>query len=138
MITYKHEITAEEYNNMRLAVGWRVLDPKQADTGLKNSAYLVSAWDGSMPVGMARVISDGGYMNLIVDVMVMPDYQGQGIGKQMLVNINSWLDSLGENGNCIMVNLMATIGNEGFYEKLGFEARPNERMGPGMVRWINP
>lgn len=138
MITYKHEITAEDYNNMRLAVGWRTLDPIQADTGLKNSAYLVSAWDGKMPIGMARVISDGGYMNLIVDVMVMPDYQGQGIGRQMLENINSWLDALGENGNCIMVNLMATIGNEGFYEKLGFEARPNDRMGSGMVRWINP
>ena len=138
MIAYKHEITPEDYNNMRLAVGWRVLNPIQADTGLKNSAYLVSAWDDKKPVGMARVISDGGYMTLIVDVMVVPEYQGQGIGKQLLENINSWLDSLGESGNCIMVNLMATTGNEGFYEKLGFEARPNDRMGAGMVRWINP
>ena len=86
---------------------------------------------------MARVISDGGYMTLVVDVMVLPQYQGQGIGKQLMTNINLWLDSLGKDGLCIMVNLMATKGNEGFYEKLGFEVRPNDRMGSGMVRWLN-
>lgn len=137
MITYKSEIPTEDYNNMRLAVGWKSLDPRQAETGLKNSAYLTAAWDGDKPVGMARVISDGGYMTLIVDVMVLPDYQGRGIGRQLLTNINAWLDSLGKDGLCIMVNLMATTGNEGFYEKFGFEARPNDRMGAGMVRWIN-
>lgn len=138
MILYKSEIPTEAYNNMRLAVGWKGLDLKQAEIGLKNSAYLTAAWDGDTPAGMARVISDGGYMALIVDVMVLPDYQGQGIGKQLLTNINDWLDSLGKDGLCIMVNLMATMGNEGFYEKFGFEVRPNDRMGAGMVRWINP
>ena len=137
MITYKSEISTKAYNNMRIAVGWKELDPVQAETGLKNSAYLTVAWDGDEPVGMARVVSDGGYMTLIVDVMVLPDYQGRGIGRQLLTNINQWLDSLGEDGLCIMVNLMATTGNEGFYEKFGYEVRPNDRMGAGMVRWIN-
>lgn len=138
MIVYKSEIPTEAYNEMRLAVGWKGLDPVQAEIGLKNSAYLTAAWDGDRPVGMARVISDGGYMTLIVDVMVLPHYQGRGIGRQMLTNVNQWLDSLGKDGLCIMVNLMATTGNEGFYEKFGFEVRPNDRMGAGMVRWINP
>ncbi|MCI8647535.1 MAG: GNAT family N-acetyltransferase [Firmicutes bacterium] len=138
MIVYKSEIPAEAYNNMRLAVGWKGLDLAQAERGLKNSAYLTAAWDDDTPVGMARVISDGGYMTLIVDVMVLPAYQGRGIGRQLLTNINEWLDSLGREGLCIMVNLMATTGNEGFYEKFGFEVRPNDRMGAGMVRWINP
>lgn len=137
MIVYKSEIPTKAYNEMRLAVGWKGLDLKQAETGLKNSAYLTAAWDGDTPVGMARVISDGGYMTLVVDVMVLPRYQGQGIGKQLMTNINLWLDSLGKDGLCIMVNLMATKGNEGFYEKLGFEVRPNDRMGAGMVRWLN-
>lgn len=137
MITYKNTIPVSAYNNMRLAVGWRGLDLAQAETGLKNSAYLTAAWDGDKPIGMARVISDGGYMTLVVDVMVLPEYQGRGIGKQLMTNINQWLDGLGSDGKCIMVNLMATLGNEGFYEKLGFEVRPNDRMGPGLVRWIN-
>lgn len=59
MITYRNDITAEEYNTMRAAVGWKCLDLKQAGTGLKNSAYLTVAYDGNVPVGMARVVSDG-------------------------------------------------------------------------------
>ena len=77
-------------------------------------------------------------MYLIADVMVRPDCQGLGVGKAMLVRINEWLEDLGKDGRCVMANLMATKGNEGFYEKLGFISRPNDEMGPGMVRWINP
>lgn len=137
MITYRNDITAEEYNTMRAAVGWKCLDLKQAGTGLKNSAYLTVAYDGNVPVGMVRVVSDGGYMTLIADVMVLPEYQKKGIGGQLMENVNGYLDALGEDGACVMVNLMATTGNEGFYAKYGYEARPNERMGAGMVRWIN-
>ena len=137
MIVYRNSISAEEYNDMRIAVDWKVLDVEQAATGLENSAYLTVAYDGDRPVGMARVVSDGGYMNLIADVMVIPEYQKKGIGGQLIKNVNSYLDDLGKDGLCIMVNLMATTGNEGFYEKYGYVARPNETMGAGMVRWIN-
>lgn len=137
MIVYKDRISAEEYNDMRIAVGWKVLDVKQAETGLENSVYLTVAYDGDRPVGMARVVGDGGYMNLIADVMVIPEYQKKGIGGQLIKNVNRYLDDLGKDGLCIMVNLMATTGNERFYEKYGYVARPNETMGAGMVRWIN-
>ena len=137
MIIYKDRISAEAYNDMCNAVGWKVLDVKQAETGLENSVYLTVAYDGDRPVGMARVVGDGGYMNLIADVMVIPEYQKKGIGGQLIKNVNRYLDDLGKDGLCIMVNLMATAGNEGFYEKYGYVARPNETMGAGMVRWIN-
>ena len=86
---------------------------------------------------MARVISDDGYMALIVDVMVLPEYQGKGVGRRLMENITEWLDQLTKDGRCVMVNLMATPGNESFYEKFGFVARPTDHMGAGMVRWIN-
>ena len=137
MIVYKDKISGREYNDMRIAVGWKTLNMKPAETGLKNSAYLTVAYDGDRPVGMARVISDGGYMALIVDVMVIPEYQKKGIGGQLIKNVNCYLDDLGKDGLCIMVNLMATVDKEGFYEKYGYTARPNKNMGAGMVRWIN-
>ena len=59
-------------------------------------------------------------MYLIADVMVRPDCQRLGVGKAMLVRINEWLEMVGKDGLCVMVNLMATKGNEGFYEKLGY------------------
>lgn len=138
MIEYKDDITSEAYNSMREAVGWQLLELEQAQKGLDNSVYLTVAYDGDAPVGMARVIGDGGYMYLIADVMVLPEYQKKGIGKGLLENVNDYLDSLGKDGKYIMVNLMATVGNEGFYEKHGYVKRPDENMGAGMVRWINP
>ena len=84
MITYKHDIPATEYNNLRIGAGWRGLSLEQAQTGLDNAAYLISAWDGDRPVGVARVISDRGYIYLIVDVIVAPEYQHQGVGSKLL------------------------------------------------------
>ena len=126
------------YNDLRASVGWKVLDEKQASAGLENSCFVTAAYDGEEPVGSARVVGDNGYMFLIADVMVRPDHQGSGIGRKMVELINEWFEDQGSGGRCIMINLMATKGNEGFYQQLGYTARPNETMGAGMVRWINP
>lgn len=138
MIEYGNEISTDEYNSLRRSVGWKVLDVEQARRGLDNSMLVIVARRDGQAIGSARVIGDGGYMYLIADVMVRPDCQGLGVGKAMLVRINEWLEDLGKDGRCVMANLMATKGNEGFYEKLGFISRPNDEMGSGMVRWINP
>ena len=116
MITYGHEIPVKEYNSIRESVGWKVLREEQAQKGLDRSEFLIAAYDGEKAVASARVVGDGGYMHLIADVMVRPEYQGIGIGAEML---------------------KATKGNEPFYEKFGFVTRPNDSMGAGMVRWIN-
>lgn len=50
-----------------------------ARDALSRSLYSVTAVDGYRIVGMARLTGDGVY-DLIVDVVVMPQYQGKGIG----------------------------------------------------------
>ena len=137
MITYKHSIPATEYNNLRVGAGWRSLSLEQAEEGLSNSAFLISAWDEEKPVGVARVISDCGYIYLIVDVIVNPDYQGQGIGRHMIEEIEAWLLQEKEGKPTMMVYLMAAEGKEGFYEQFGFKRRPGEgHMGAGMTKWM--
>ena len=137
MLEFKQTIEEKAYNDIRELVGWRRLDPQQAQTGLDNSIFTTVAYDANELVGMARIVGDGGYMYLIVDVMVHPDHQKQGIGRMLLERINGFLGDLASDGRVLMVNLMATPGNEGFYEKFGYVRRPNEEMGSGMVRWIN-
>ena len=119
MLEFKQTIEEKAYNDMRELVGWRRLDPQQAQTGLDNSIFTTVAYDANEPVGMARIVGDGGYMYLIVDVMVHPDHQKQGIGRMLLERINGFLGDLASDGRVLMVNLMATLGNEGFYEKFG-------------------
>ena len=136
-IEYRNEITAKEYNDLRLGAGWRGLDLRQAQTGLENASYLISAWDGDRPAGVARVISDRGYIYLLVDVIVSPDYQRRGIGTHMLRQIGEWLLREKEGKPTIMVYLMAAEGKESFYEQFGFRRRPGEgHMGAGMTKWI--
>ena len=68
MLEFKQTIEEKAYNDMRELVGWRRLDPQQAQTGLDNSIFTTVAYDANEPVGMARIVGDGGYMYLIVDV----------------------------------------------------------------------
>jgi len=137
MITYRHDVPAIEYNNLRVGAGWRSLSLEQAEMGLNNSAFLISAWDEDKPIGVARVISDRGYIYLIVDVIVTPEYQGQGIGRHMVEEIEAWLSEEKKGKPTMMVYLMAAEGKESFYEQFGFKKRPGEgHMGAGMTKWM--
>lgn len=130
-------ISVYDYNRIRKAVGWLTLNEDQAQRGIDNTFYLVCAVDGDKPIGMARLISDGGYVAYIADVIVLPEYQGFGVGQLIFENIMDFITNELSKGNPVMVNLMAAAGKEGFYEKFGFERRPNDSVGAGMFQWIN-
>lgn len=136
MIQYNHSLSVEAYLSLRKSMGWYVMEAQQAKAGLDNSTFITVATDNGRPVGMARVVGDHGYIAIIVDVIVLPDYQHQGIGSQLMRNIidhyNTYLDTYGS----VMLNLMAAYEKEGFYEKFGFISRPNSTMGAGMVQWL--
>lgn len=136
-ITYTHEITIEEYNKLRASVDFITIRPSRARTALDNSLYTIIAMDGDQPVGMARVVGDGGYVYFICDVIVRPDHQSRGLGRSLIETVLTWLQSqVGEN-ETIMVNLMSAMNKEPFYEKLGFHKRPFGNHGSGMSQWIS-
>ena len=56
MLEFKQTIEEKAYNDMRELVGWRRLDPQQAQTGLDNSIFTTVAYDANEPVGMARIV----------------------------------------------------------------------------------
>lgn len=78
IITFTHEISIEDYNDLRASVDFITIRPKRARVALANSLYTLIAMDGSRPVGMARVVGDGGYVYFICDVIVRPSYQSHG------------------------------------------------------------
>lgn len=135
-IEYRHAITEEAYNHLRKSAGWQEIEPSQAQTGINNSAFLVAAYDGAKCIGCLRVISDGGFTAIIVDVLVLPDYQQKGIGKYMLSQALLAMQKPLSSGQRVMVNLMAAKGRESFYEKFGFISRPGSDSGAGMVRYL--
>ena len=135
-ITFTHTITVEEYNELRASVDFITIRPNRAETALKNSLYTLIAMDGEKPAGMARVVGDGGYVYFICDVIVRPDHQSMGLGRQIIETVLVWLEKQVREEETIMVKLMSAMDKEPFYEKMGFHKRPFENHGSGMSLWL--
>ena len=134
-ISYVNTISVEDYNKLHIAVGWGARDPGKVREALGRTDFLVAARTDGKTIGMARVIQDG-LQALIMDVIVTPEYQRQGIGKAMMTRLMDYLGEQSRSGG-LLVNLMSAINREGFYGQFGFERRPSEKRGPGMTLWVD-
>ena len=77
-------ITPQEYMEMRKLVEWSEFPLEQAEEGIKHSAHLVVFRKDGKVIGLARVLTDYGYVVYIADVIVRPDFQGKGIGRELM------------------------------------------------------
>lgn len=68
-------------------------------------------------------------------MIVRPEYQGQGIGRQIVQRLIERTMDAAFAEERIMFILVAAQGKEPFYEKFGFIRRPNEFSGDGMSMW---
>lgn len=133
MITFEKEITYEDYNELRKLVGWCPISQRQFNISIPNSRFITVGKCDGKTISMARAVGDGGYHLLVVDVIVHPDYQRQGIGKQMISQLMEFVKSgYVEAGETTMVSLLSAKDKEPFYEKVGFMRRPNDERGAGM------
>ena len=76
----------------------------------------VTAWDDNELVGCVRLLTDGYFFGCITEILVDPDYQNRGIGRELMDRI--W------NLSPTSIFLGAQPGNEEFFEKLGYEPGP--------------
>ncbi|HEV8192321.1 MAG TPA: GNAT family N-acetyltransferase [Ktedonobacterales bacterium] len=124
--------TLEEYLALRVAVGWGDLDRAMAECGLRNSLYGVCLVEDEKVIGCARVIGDGALYYYVQDVMVLPPYQGRGLGRQIMDHVMAYLRGQARTG--MFVGLMAAHGAAEFYRKYGFVERPPDRPGMSLSR----
>lgn len=77
-------LTPDEYVALRAAVGWPTMSAEVAAGALRDSLAVVTSRDdeGNL-VGIARAIGDGFYV-IVVDVIVSPPAQEQGIASTLL------------------------------------------------------
>ncbi len=131
MIEIHDDLNADEYNKVRLDVGWEIKNPLLVEKAISNSTIIKKATCGHQVVGMARAIGDG-MSYLLVDVVVSPKYQKQGIGKRL---VNAVIDDIKNRtmvGEYSTINLISIRGMEKFYERCGFAAVPFGYNGKGM------
>ena len=101
---------------LRRSVGWGGMDAELKDPAMKD--YLrIACFDGDELVGFLAVVSNGVTDAYIQDVMVRPDYQGRGIGTELMERAIERL----KRSRIYMISVI--YGEEElrpFYEKFGF------------------
>lgn len=135
-ISFENRINLTNYKRLRESVEFVITTDERTKVAIQNSLYLIAAYNGAEAIGMARVVGDGGYVYFICDVIVHPDYQSRGLGRQLITNVLAWLKAQVLPGETIMINLMSAYEKEPFYEKLGFHRRPFGNHGSGMSCWL--
>lgn len=129
-------VTVEEYQTFRKAVGWQLFGDEQAKAGIDHTYHTACIRQNEKAVAMARLLWDRGYTAYIADVIVLPEYQGQGLGRALLEDLFQYMKTTIPEGYRVMISLVAAKGKDKFYEKFGFVTRPNEVFGPGMHLWM--
>ena len=116
------------------SVGWGSRQPDVLQEAFSSSNVVRFAHgSGGQLVGVCRAITDGAWYALVVDLVVSPAFQRQGIGRLLLASVCEELTGVGQ------VHLFSTRGNETFYDKAGFDRqplqafiRPNKRVSPAV------
>lgn len=101
--------------------------PQDLEKAFANSMFKCFLYDEGRLVGVGRALADGVDCSYLCDVSVHPDYQGRGMGRDMV----SKLVDLSAGHRKII--LYACPGKEDFYRKLGFM-----RMSTAMAISENP
>ena len=123
MIGYKKEdaVSFEEIFPLYEAVGWTnyTTNPTMLKNALEHSLFLISARDeeGNL-IGFLRAVGDGFSIVYIQDIIVLPEYQRQGIGTQLLRQTLEYFKEVYQ----MILTTDSELKTLAFYESNGFTA----------------
>ena len=118
-ITKETSVSIDDVLHLYQAVGWTnyTNQPQMLEKSLAHSLAIYVARDGEEIVGLVRLVGDGFSSVFVQDLIVLPSYQRQGIGSDLMKQ------ALSDYKDTYQIQL-ATEESEktlGFYRSLGFE-----------------
>lgn len=114
------------------SLGWFAQHlPERVERAHANSARIVSAWEGDTLAGWARIITDGEFCLFLHEILLRPEYQRQGIGRELMIRV---LEGCEHVQNMV---LLSDLGNEPFYAPFGFEVVTSEMAFRAMYKMSN-
>jgi len=115
MITYKSSLEGIEPTMLQgFFVGWRQsLTEAQHFTILQNSSHIVLALEDDKVVGFINALSDRVHFAFIPMLEVLPEYQNNGIGRELTNRM------LGQLAGLTCIDLTCDKDMQGYYEQFG-------------------
>src|SRR5262249_14186419 len=110
----QESINWDELSNLYRIAPLGAKKPEDLKIEFSNSRYKCFVFDNEKLVGVGRELADGVDCSYICDVAVHPDYQGIGLGKDIITKLKEL--SAGHK----KIILYAITGTEGLYRKLGY------------------
>ena len=118
-ITKERSVSIDDILHLYQAVGWTnyTNQPQMLEQSLAHSLAIYVARDGEKIVGLVRLVGDGFSSVFVQDLIVLPSYQRQGIGSNLMK------EALADYKDAYQIQLATeqTEKNLGFYRSLGFE-----------------
>ena len=96
-------------------INWKHRLAAEIESAFKLSTHTLFVYHEEVIIAFGRVVGDGRYYAMLADVVVDPDYQGQGLGKYIVTTLNNQLN------NYHFVNLSAAPGADSFYKSMGWK-----------------
>ena len=121
MMTIRRQeiVKLEDVLHLYQAVGWTnyTHQPQMLERALPHSLAIYLALDGNAVVGLIRLVGDGFSSVFVQDLIVLPNYQRQGIGSLLMK------EALKDYKDAYQVQLVTeeTEKNVRFYRSMGFE-----------------
>ena len=82
-ITYSVGLTVDPFLSLAQRVWPRDYSREHAAEALRRTES-IGAWDGPRLIGSVRVLTDGYFFATIPEILVDPDYQRRGIGRELM------------------------------------------------------
>ena len=118
-ITKERSVSIDDVLHLYQAVGWTnyTNQPQMLAQALSHSLATYLARDGEKIVGLVRLVGDGFSSVFVQDLIVLPSYQRQGIGSNLMK------EALADYKDAYQIQLVTeqTEKTLGFYRSLGFE-----------------
>lgn len=124
MIDFKlveNQLSAEDFLRLKLATGFRNRPITQVEQALENDLLDVVAVANNEVIGMGRLVGDGVMYWYLQEIIVLPEYQGKGIGTSIVNHLLEYIKNNTSEGDFTCVGLTAAEGKETFYERFGFK-----------------
>lgn len=105
-------------------VNWPERDLETVKRSFEKSTYKCFFTEGDQIIAFGRTVDDDCYYGLIVDVLVHPNYQGKGLGTEVVNYLKSRMVGFK------FITLTSAPGKDKFYDKIGWRRQRSAFLWP--------